>query len=77
MTCLLLIPGFYVHDQNEIDSGAENFMTKVRITTEYSNTVETGKVIRFEINDDRVVNEVRRQPHIHYYFKRSDTEALL
>jgi beta-lactam-binding protein with PASTA domain len=42
--------------RQEIDAwAAENFMTKVRITTEYSDTVEAGRVIRFEINDDRVV----------------------
>ena len=40
-------------------------MTKVRITTEHSDEVEAGKVIRFEINDERVIDEVRRDTPIY------------
>jgi serine/threonine-protein kinase len=78
LSVTLPIPDFMSMTKNEIDSwAAENFMTKVRITTEYSNTVETGKVIRFEINDDRVVNEVRRDSPIYIIISKGpeDTEA--
>jgi beta-lactam-binding protein with PASTA domain len=44
---------------------AENYMTKVRITTEYSETVVSGQVIRYEINDDTVVDEVKRNTPIY------------
>ena len=44
---------------------AENYMTKVRFTTEFSDDVEAGYVIRYEINDDTVVDEVRRDTPIY------------
>ncbi len=42
-----------------------NFMSKVRIATENSDTVPSGKVIRFEINDDTVVKEIRRDTPVY------------
>ena len=53
--------------KGEVDAwAAENFMTKVRVTTEFSATVPEGKVIRYEINDNTVVgNEVRRDTPIY------------
>jgi len=43
----------------------EHYMTKVRITSEYSDTVPQGDVIRYEINDSTVVDEVRRDTPIY------------
>ena len=54
---------------------AENFMTKVRITTEYSNDVEAGTVIRYEINDDTVVDEVRRDTPIYVIVSKGGEQA--
>jgi len=43
----------------------QNFMTKVRVTSEFSDTVPKGRVIRYEINDSTVVDEVRRDTPIY------------
>lgn len=43
----------------------ENYMTKVRITSEYNDTVPQGDVIRYEINDSSVVDEVRRDTPVY------------
>lgn len=60
------IPDFLSMTKEEVEAwAAENHMTKVRITTEYSDEVEAGKVIRYEINDERVVDEVRRDTPIY------------
>lgn len=44
---------------------AQNFMAKVRLTAEYSEKVATGRVIRFEINDDTVVDLVKRNTPVY------------
>jgi len=76
LSVTLPIPDFMSMTRQEIDAwAAENFMTKVRITTEYSSTVEAGKVIRFEINDDTVVNEVRRDSPIYIIISKGPEEA--
>ncbi|HHY83759.1 MAG TPA: PASTA domain-containing protein [Clostridiales bacterium] len=78
LSVTLPIPDFMSMTKKEIDDwAAENFMTKVRITTEFSDTVEAGKVIRYEINDDRVVNEVRRDSPIYIIISKGpeDKEA--
>ena len=50
LSVTLPIPDFMSMTRQEIDAwAAENFMTKVRITTEYSSTVEAGKVIRLKL----------------------------
>jgi beta-lactam-binding protein with PASTA domain len=60
------IPDFMSMTKSEIEKwAADNHMTKVRITTEYSDEVEAGKVIRYEINDERVIDEVRRDTPIY------------
>jgi beta-lactam-binding protein with PASTA domain len=66
LSITLPIPDIMSMTKNEIDTwAAENYMTKVRITTEFSDTVEAGKVIRFEINDNTVVDEVRRDSPVY------------
>ena len=76
LSVTLPIPDFPAMSRNEIDAwSAENFMTKVRITTEFSDTVETGKVIRFEINDDTVVDEVRRDSPVYIILSKGPEET--
>lgn len=66
LSVTLPIPDFLSMTKDEIDNwAAENFMTKVRITTEFNDTIETGKVIRYEVNDNTVVNEVRRDSPVY------------
>ena len=62
--------------KDEIDQwAAENFMTRVRITVDYSDTVPVGQVIRFEVNDNTVINEVRRDSPIYIILSRGPEEA--
>jgi beta-lactam-binding protein with PASTA domain len=76
LSVTLPIPDFMSMTRQEIDAwAAENFMTKVRITTEYSDTVEAGRVIRFEINDDTVVNEIRRDSPIYIIISKGPEET--
>jgi len=53
----------------------ENFMTKVRITAEFSADVPSGHVIRYEINDNTVVDEVRRDTPIYVIVSKGVEEA--
>jgi len=60
------LPDIMSMTREEIEAwAAQNYMTKVRITAEYSDEVEAGRVIRYEINDDTVVDEVRRDTPIY------------
>lgn len=67
LSVTLPLPNLMDMTKDEVDAwAAENFMTKVRVTTEFSATVPTGKVIRYEINDNTVVgDEVRRDTPIY------------
>lgn len=59
------LPDFMFMTMVEIQSWAsEKYMTNIRMTTEYSDTVLTGDVIRFEINDTITGNQVRRDAQI-------------
>lgn len=64
---LVKVPDFMTMSQNEIEVWeAQNYMTKVRITTQNSETVELGTVIEFTVNDDSVIGEeVRRDSPIY------------
>ena len=67
LSVLLPLPDILSMTMDDVEAWAEqNFMTKVRITTEFSNTVASGHVIRFEINDDTVTgDEVYRDTPIY------------
>lgn len=56
------LPDIMSMKMDEIQSWADtNFMTKVRITSEYNDAVPANNVIRYEINDNKVVgSEIRR-----------------
>ncbi len=64
---LVKVPDFMTMSQKEIEAWeAQNYMTKVRITTQNSETVELGTVIEFTVNDDSVIGEeVRRDSPIY------------
>lgn len=65
-TVSLSLPDFMSMTKEAIDKWvSDNFMSKVRITTEYSDLIAAGKVIRFEINDSTVLDSVKRSTPIY------------
>lgn len=63
---LLPLPDLLSMTLEEVEAWAqENHMTRVRITTEYHDEIEPSRVIRYEINDDTVVDKVRRSTPIY------------
>jgi serine/threonine-protein kinase len=81
LTVSLALPDIMNMTKEEIDAwAAQNFMTKVRITTEFSDKVAEGRVISFEINDDTVVDNVKRNTPIYIIVskgKQDDTAVLI
>lgn len=67
MSVMLKVPDIMNMTADEIQAWANtNFMSKVRVTTEFSDTVPSGKVIRFTINDNTVVSdEIRRDTPVY------------
>ena len=62
----LPLPDLLNMTMTEVEAWAkENFMTKVRITTEYHEQIAANRVIRFEINDATVVDLVKRSTPIY------------
>ncbi|WP_461205289.1 PASTA domain-containing protein [Clostridium sp. DL1XJH146] len=60
----------------QIDSWAtENKMSKVRISTEFSEEVPLGEVIKYEINDDSVVDKVKRSTPIYIVVSKGVEDA--
>jgi serine/threonine-protein kinase len=78
LTVTLPLPDLMSMTKDEVDAwAAANFMTKVRVTTEYNITVAAGRVIRYEINDDTVVgNEVRRDTPIYVIVSKGIDETV-
>ncbi len=61
---------------DEIENWADtNLMSKVRITSEFSATVPLGNVIEYEINDNTVVDKVKRSTPI-YILVSKGAEAV-
>ena len=80
LSVTLELPDLMNMTKGEIEAwAAENYMTKVRITTEFSELVKSGSVIRFEINDNTVVDEVKRNTPIYVIISKGkeDTTAEL
>jgi serine/threonine-protein kinase len=76
LTVKLKLPDLMSMNQQEVEKwAAENFMAKVRITAEYSDTVPLGSVIRFEINDNTVVDEVTRNTPIYVIVCKGSEDA--
>ena len=78
LSVTLQLPDLLSMTKDEVDAWAvANFMTKVRVTTEYNITVAAGRVIRYEINDDTVVgNEVRRDTPIYVIVSKGIDETV-
>ncbi len=54
----------------------DNLMTKVRITTEESDTVPIGKMIEYSINDNSVIGtEIRRDSPLYITFSKGEGEG--
>ncbi len=76
LTVSLDLPDLKSMTKTAIESwAAENFMTKVRITTEFSDTVLSGNVISFQLNDDTVVDEVKRNTPIYVIVSKGPEDA--
>jgi eukaryotic-like serine/threonine-protein kinase len=66
LNVLLDLPDLLMMTMSQVeDWAATNYMSKVRITTEFNKEVAAGKVIRFEINDNTVVDRVKRNTPIY------------
>lgn len=75
LTVTLPLPDLKNMTKTEIEAWAEqNFMTKVRITTEYNDEVPAGQVISFEVNDSTVVDEVKRSSPIYIIVSKGPDE---
>lgn len=75
LTVTLPLPDLKDMTKTEIEAWAEqNFMTKVRITTEYNDEVPAGQVISFEVNDSTVVDEVKRSSPIYIVVSKGPDE---
>jgi serine/threonine-protein kinase len=71
LSVTLPLPDIMSMTKDEIDQWtAQNYMSRVRVTAEYSDEVPTGGVIRYEVNDNTVVNEVRRDSPIYVILSR-------
>lgn len=66
LSVTLPLPDIMSMSVQQIEEWADaNYMTKVRITSEFSATVAQGQVIRYEINDNTVIDGVRRDTPIY------------
>ncbi len=67
LSVLIPLPDIMNMTRQEIEAWtAENLMTKVRITSEYSETVPAGNIISFEVNDNTVSgSDVRRDSPVY------------
>lgn len=76
MNVLVTLPDIKSMTANEVQKWAdENFMSKVRISAEYSADIAEGKVISFTVNDTTVVEEVRRDSSILVIVSKGPEEA--
>ena len=76
----LTVPDLKSMTMDQVQNWAdENFMTKVRITTEFNDTVASGNVISYTVNDDRVTGDtVRRDSPVYVVVSKGpEDEAAL
>ncbi len=70
------LPDIMSMTKAQIDSWAtENKMGKVRISSEFSDDVPLGEVIKYEINDDSVVDKVKRSTPIYIVVSKGVEDA--
>jgi beta-lactam-binding protein with PASTA domain len=80
LTVELPLPDLMAMTKADIETwAAENFMTKVRITAEFSDKIASGQVVSYEINDTRVVDKVKRDTPIYIIVSKGkeDQAAIL
>ena len=76
MSVIVPLPDLMNMTAEEINKWAEdNYLSKVRITTEYSSKVPEGRVIRFEINDDSVVSDMRRDSPVYIVISKKSAAS--
>ena len=62
LTVTLQLPDIMSMTMQQIEEwAAQNFLSRVRFATEFDETVPSGGVIRFEVNDDSVVGGIVRR----------------
>lgn len=62
----LPLPDIMSMTSSQIEAWAQqNFMSRVRMTFEFSDTVPSGNVVRFEVNDETVIDVVRRDSPVY------------
>ena len=77
LTVPLPIPDFMNMTMSEIEAWAQkNFMTKVYITTEYNDQIAANRVISFEINDNTVVDKVKRNTPIYIVVSKGPPKII-
>ncbi len=71
---MVAVPDFTTMTKAEIEQWAsDNHMTKVRITTEISQTIPMGELITYTVNDSSVIaDEVRRDSPIYIVFSNGN-----
>ena len=69
------IPDFKNMTSTQIEAWAEqNYMTKVRITSQYDAVVPLGYVIEYEINDNTVIDKIKRDTPIYIVVSKGPEE---
>lgn len=77
LSVTLPLPDLMSMTMSEVEAWRDNnFMTKVRITTEFSETVPEGNVIRFEVNDDSVTTEIRRDTPVYVIVSKGKDTSI-
>ncbi len=77
LSILVAVPDIEAMTMAEVEDWAEeNHMSKVRVTSEDSETVPEGEVISFTINDDSVLDkEIRRDSPLYVVFSKGQGEG--
>lgn len=69
------LPDFMNMSKDEIEAwAADNLMSKVRISVENSDTIPKGQVITFQVNDDTVIDKVKRDTPIYIIISRGSED---
>lgn len=69
------IPDFKNMTSTQIEAWAEqNYMSKVRITSQYDAVVPLGYVIEYEINDNTVIDKIKRDTPIYIVVSKGPEE---
>lgn len=76
MGVMVPLPDFMSMTSDAVKKWADdNFMNKVRVSAEYSDTVPEGHVISFTVNDTTAVTEVRRDTSVVVIVSKGREEA--